>query len=141
MHDAQDRLLPARAASGAPRCCSAALPVRELPLVLHRPDGSVRRVLLTARALRTSADAPAPSCLVSFRDITEQHALRWRWRPPSCAGASRSKAPAPACGTTTRTAPRVFYSPGWKRMLGYAEAEISARSAVDAAHPPKTVRR
>ena len=33
---------------------------------------------------------------------------------------------------------RVFYSPGWKRMLGYAEAEISASlGEVDAAHPPE----
>ena len=125
MHDAQDRLLP-REQHPVRRVLLGGAAVRELPLVLHRPDGSVRRVLLTARALRTSADAPAPSCLVSFRDITEQHAsalaleaaeLRWRF---ALEGAGAGVWDYDADST------QVFYSPGWKQMLGYAEAEISA---------------
>src|SRR5690606_3668343 len=49
-------------------------PVREMPLIAHRPDGVVRRVLLTARALSPSAGSKALSCLVSFRDVTDQQA-------------------------------------------------------------------
>ena len=48
--------------------------VREMPLVVHRPDGVVRRVLLTARALSPSGGSRALSCLVSFRDVTDQQA-------------------------------------------------------------------
>ncbi len=73
MHDAQDHLLP-REQHPVRRVLLGGAAVRELPLVLHRPDGTVRRVLLTARALRTTTEATAPSCLVSFRDVTEQHA-------------------------------------------------------------------
>lgn len=49
-------------------------PVRELPLLLHRPDGTLRRALLTALPLRGADGAPGPACLVSFRDVTERHA-------------------------------------------------------------------
>jgi PAS domain S-box-containing protein len=99
-------------------------PARELPLVLHRPDGSLRRVLLTARALRTTADAPALSCLVSFRDITEQHAAaqaleaaetRWRF---ALEGAGDG------VWDYDEDTGQAFYSPRWKQMLGYADAEI-----------------
>ncbi len=73
LHDEQDRPIPPEA-HPVRRVLQGGAPARELPLVLHRPDGSVRRVLFTAQALRTSADVRAPSCLVSFRDVTERHA-------------------------------------------------------------------
>ncbi|MFT3665713.1 PAS domain-containing protein [Piscinibacter sp.] len=73
MHDEHDRPLtpethPVR------QVLAGGAPVRELPLVLHRHDGQVRRALLSARALPAAAGAPGPSCLMSFRDVTERHA-------------------------------------------------------------------
>ncbi len=73
LHDEHDRAFtpethPVR------RVLGGGEPVRELPLLLHRPDGTLRRALLTALPLRGADGAPGPACLVSFRDVTERHA-------------------------------------------------------------------
>lgn len=73
LHDAHDlALTPAE--HPVHRVLRGGEPVREMPLVVHRPDGAVRRVLLTARALSQGGGSKALSCLVSFRDVTEQQA-------------------------------------------------------------------
>ncbi len=73
LHDAQDRpLTPAD--HPVYRVLRGGEAVREMPLVVHRPDGAVLRVLLTARALSPGGDSNALSCLVTFRDVTGQQA-------------------------------------------------------------------
>lgn len=73
LHDAQDRPLtpanhPVYSVLGGGEA------VREMPLVVHRPDGAVLHVLLTARALSPGDGSKALSCLVTFRDVTDQQA-------------------------------------------------------------------
>ncbi len=73
LNDAQDRpLTPAD--HPVYRVLRGGDAVREMPLVVHRPDGAVLRVLLTARALSPGGDSKALSCLVTFRDVTGQQA-------------------------------------------------------------------
>ena len=71
LHDAHDRALTP-AEHPVHRVLRGGDPVREMPLVVHRPDGAVRRVLLTARALGPGGGSKALSCLVTFRDVTDQ---------------------------------------------------------------------
>jgi PAS domain S-box-containing protein len=73
LHDSHDQPLT-QADHPVQRVLRGGDGVREMPLVVHRPDGVVRRVLLTARALSPSAGSKALSCLVSFRDVTDQQA-------------------------------------------------------------------
>ncbi|TXC65962.1 PAS domain S-box protein [Piscinibacter aquaticus] len=73
LHDAQDRpLMPAN--HPVYRVLGGGDAVHEMPLVVHRPDGAVLHVLLTARALSPGGGSKALSCPVSFRDVTEQQA-------------------------------------------------------------------
>jgi PAS domain S-box-containing protein len=71
LHDGQDRPLTA-VDHPVYRVLRGGDSARELPLVLHRPDGTVRRLSLTARALRHAAGSTSLSCLVTFRDVTGQ---------------------------------------------------------------------
>ncbi|MGE4051818.1 MAG: ATP-binding protein, partial [Piscinibacter sp.] len=73
LHDSHDQPL-SPTAHPVQRVLRGGDGVREMPLVVHRPDGVVRRVLLTARALSPSGGSKALSCLVSFRDVTDQQA-------------------------------------------------------------------
>ena len=73
LHDSHDQPLT-QADHPVQRVLRGGDGVREMPLVVHRPDGVVRRVLLTARALSPSGGSKALSCLVSFRDVTDQQA-------------------------------------------------------------------
>ncbi|MBL0090918.1 MAG: PAS domain S-box protein [Piscinibacter sp.] len=100
-------------------------PVRDLPLQLHRPDGSARTMLITARAL-SGAGSPAVSCLVSFRDVTDQRVAaralaaaeeRWKFALEG-AGAG--------VWDYDEDTRQIFYSKGWKEMLGHADAEIGS---------------
>ena len=123
--DAQDpRLLPREQHPGAPRAaqrhCGARAAAGAAPAGWFGAPRAADRL-----RLRTSADAPAPSCLVSFRDITEQHAsalaleaaeLRWRFALEG-AGAGVGLRRGQHSGLLLA---------GLEVMLGYAEAEISA---------------
>uniref|UniRef100_UPI0031379380 PAS domain S-box protein n=1 Tax=Variovorax sp. YR752 TaxID=1884383 RepID=UPI0031379380 len=123
LHDEHDRPLtedqhPVR------RVLLGGAPVRDQALMLHRPDGVTRQVLLTARVLRNAAGNQALSCLVSFRDVTEQRAaaqalasaeVRWRF---ALEGAGDG------VWDFDEDTAQVYYSPRWKEMLGYAEHEI-----------------
>ena len=125
LHDAQDRPLglennPVR------RALVDGIEARDLPLVLHRPDGVVRRVLLTARVLRNLQGTQALSCLISFRDVTEQHAAaqalavaeaRWRFALEGSGD---------GVWDFDEDTQQVFFSLRWKEMLGYAEHEIGS---------------
>lgn len=73
LHDGQDQPLSS-ANHPVYRVLRGGDAVREMPLFLHRPDGVVRRVLLTARPLSHGGESQALSCLVTFRDVTDQHA-------------------------------------------------------------------
>lgn len=99
--------------------------VRDRALQLHRPDGSTRTMLLTARAL-SGAGSPAASCLITFRDVTDQRAAaqalgaaeeRWKFALEG-AGAG--------VWDYDEDSRRAFYSKGWKEMLGHADAEIGS---------------
>lgn len=123
LHDEQDRPLNP---SSHPvyRVLAGGPDERERALVLHRPDGAVRRVLLTARAMRDAAGQQARSCLVTFRDVTAEHAaaqalaaaeVRWRF---ALEGAGDG------VWDYDEDTQQVFYSTRWKEMLGHAEHEI-----------------
>jgi PAS domain S-box-containing protein len=125
LHDAQDRPLPNEEHPVRIVLLGGA-PVRDLALMLHRPDGVIRHVLLTARALRNAAGSQALSCLVSFRDITEQHAaaralanaeVRWRF---ALEGAGDG------VWDFDEDSGQVYFSPRWKEMLGFADHEIGS---------------
>ncbi|QTN25307.1 PAS domain S-box protein [Rhizobacter sp. AJA081-3] len=111
-------------------------PVRDRALQLHRPDGSTRTMMLTARAL-SGAGSPAASCLVSFRDVTDQRVAaralavaeeRWKF---ALEGAGDG------VWDYDEDTRRIFYSKSWKEMLGHAESEIgpSLSEWSDRIHP------
>lgn len=107
------------------RVLTGGKPVRDLPLQLHRPDGSSRTMLLTARAL-SGAGSPAVSCLVSFRDVTDQRAAA----RALAAAEERWKFALEGAGDGVwdydEDTRQVFYSRSWKEMLGHAESEIGS---------------
>lgn len=99
-------------------------PVRDRPILLHHPDGMVRTVLLTARALRHAGDAPGISCLVSFRDVTEQRAAaraladaeeRWKFALEGSGD---------GVWDFDEDRNRAYFSTRWKEMLGHADHEV-----------------
>jgi PAS domain S-box-containing protein len=111
-------------------------PVRDRALQLHRPDGSTRTMMLTARALR-GAGSPAASCLVSFRDVTDQRAAA----QALAAAEERWKFALEGAGAGVwdydEDSRKAFYSKGWKEMLGHVDAEIgsSLKEWSDRIHP------
>ncbi len=100
--------------------------VRDIPLVLHRPDGVLRHVLLTARALRNSQSHQALSCLVSFRDVTEQHAAAQALAAAEARWRFALEGSGDGVWDFDEDSQQVFFSPRWKEMLGYAEHEIGS---------------
>jgi PAS domain S-box-containing protein len=119
-----------KALAGAPA-------VRDQPYQLHRPDGSVRTMLLSARALNASLDDASLSCLVTFRDVTDRRAAekalaeaeeRWKF---ALEGAGDG------VWDYDEDTRRTYFSPRWKQMLGFADDEIghSLREWSDRVHP------
>ena len=111
-------------------------PARDLPLQLHRPDGSVRTMMLTARAL-SGGGSPVASCLVSFRDVTDQRAAA----RALAAAEERWKFALEGAGDGVwdydEDTRQVFYSKSWKEMLGHTDSEIgsSLTEWSDRVHP------
>ncbi|MBX3608115.1 MAG: PAS domain S-box protein, partial [Piscinibacter sp.] len=111
--------------------------VRDEPYLLHRPDGDARLMLVTVLALQGSPSGLPASCLVTFRDITDQRAAE----NALAAAEARWKFALEGAGDgvwdydeDTRNA---YFSPRWKEMLGFAEHEIgsSLREWLDRVHP------
>jgi PAS domain S-box-containing protein len=111
--------------------------VRDLPHLLHRPDGSARLMQMNVRALRARGDGMPLSCLVTFRDITERRAAekalaeaeeRWKF---ALEGAGDG------VWDYDEDTRQVFYSSRWKEMLGFTEHEIghSLREWWERVHP------
>ncbi|MFT3955544.1 MAG: PAS domain S-box protein [Piscinibacter sp.] len=128
MNDEQDRPLgpednPVR------RALVDGIEARDLPLVLHRPDGAVRRVLLTARVLRNLQGNQALSCLVSFRDVTGQHAAAQALAAAEARWRFALEGSGDGVWDLDEDTQQVFFSPRWKEMLGYAEHQIGSSLA------------
>jgi len=97
---------------------------RDVPLVLHSPDGQTRHVLLTTRPLR--AGAGSLSCLVTFRDVSERRAAalaleaaerRWRFALEGSGD---------GVWDFDEDTQQAFFSARWKQMLGHAEHEVGS---------------
>jgi PAS domain S-box-containing protein len=106
------------------RVLSGGPATRDVPYLLHRPDGSTRLVQMSVRPLRAGAPGQPISCLVTFRDVTDQRAAekalavaeeRWKVALEGAGDGVWDND-----GDTRRT----FYSPRWKEMLGYGVDEI-----------------
>ena len=111
--------------------------MRELPLVLPAGlSGAPRAADRAAHQRRRQRHSPA----VGFRDITGQCVCAGGL--PSCAGASRSKAPAPALMGRRRTALRSFLAglEADARLCTPRPRSALQTRRVDAAASPKTVR-
>jgi PAS domain S-box-containing protein len=111
--------------------------VKDMPQLLQRPDGSMRLMQLSAQPLRAAGDGTAPSCLVTFHDVTEQRAAE----KALAAAEERWKFALEGAGDgvwdNDEDTRRTFYSPRWKEMLGYAPDEIghSLEEWSDRVHP------
>jgi len=122
LHTEDDQPLP-EAQHPVRRVLNGDVDVKDL-LLLHRPDGAARFMLVAAHPLRRAGGGRPVSCLVTFRDVTDQraaeHALaaaeeRWKFALEGAGDGVWDY------DEDTRT---VFYSPRWKEMLGYAEHEV-----------------
>lgn len=125
LHDEHDRPLAERE-HPVRRVLVEGVSVRDVPLVLHRPDGVQRHVLLTARALRNSQGNQALSCLVSFRDITDQHAAAQALAAAEARWRFALEGSGDGVWDYDEDSQKVYFSPRWKEMLGYAEHEIGS---------------
>jgi PAS domain S-box-containing protein len=98
--------------------------IRDVPHLLHRPDGSTRLMQMSVRPLRAHAEGMPISGLVTFRDITDQRAAE----KALAAAEERWKFALEGAGDgvwdNDEDTRRTFYSPRWKEMLGYAADEI-----------------
>lgn len=111
--------------------------VIDRPHRLRLPDGTERLLRLSAQALpRETPDGPL-SCVVTFRDITEERLAaralaqaEERWKFALEGGGE-------GVWDLDETSGKVFFSPRWKAMLGYEEHEIgeSLREWTRRIHP------
>lgn len=141
LHDDDDRPLPDDAhpvltvLRGGPG-------VRDRPYRLHRPDGSVRTVLMSVSALDAGPGGVPHAGLVTFRDVTDRRAAekalaeaeeRWKF---ALEGAGDG------VWDYDEDTRRAYFSPGWKRMLGHADDEIgsSLREWTERVHPDDKAR-
>lgn len=136
LHDELDRPL-SRAMHPVRKVLAGAAAVRDEAYQLHRTDGSVRTMLLTVSALNVRQDDGVPSCLVTFRDVTDRRVAekalaeaeeRWKFALESAGD---------GVWDNDEDSRRTFFSPRWKQMLGYADDEIghSLREWADRVHP------
>ncbi len=123
LHDAHDQPL---SPSDHPvyRVLRGGAAARDVPLILHRPDGQVRHVLLTARPLR--AGAGSLSCLVTFRDVTEQHAAALALEAAERRWSFALEGSGDGVWDFDEDTQQAFFSLRWKQMLGHAEHEIGS---------------
>ncbi len=111
--------------------------VRDMPQLMRRPDGALRLMQLSAQPLQSSAGATAPSCLVTFHDVTDQRVAE----KALAAAEERWKFALEGAGDgvwdNDEDARRTYYSPRWKAMLGHAADEIgdSLREWSERVHP------
>lgn len=111
--------------------------VRDEPYLLRGTGGYARLMLVSVLALQGSPSGLPASCLVTFRDITDQRAAQ----NALAAAEARWKFALDGAGDgvwdfdeDTRSA---YFSPRWKEMLGHAEHEIgtSLKEWLDRIHP------
>ena len=136
LHDESDRPL-APHAHPVRRVLRGGTAVRDQPYRLHRPDGSVRTMLMSVQALNVREDGASLGCLVTLRDVTDQRAAekalaeaeeRWKF---ALEGAGDG------VWDYDEDTRRTYFSPRWKQMLGYADDEIghSMKEWADRVHP------
>lgn len=89
-----------------------------------RPDGSVIIVRLTAQPLPAASNDSERACVVTFRDITAERAAEAALAEAEARWQFALEGAETAVWDYDELAQRMFYSPRWKRMLGYAEHEI-----------------
>lgn len=97
---------------------------RDVPLILHRPDGQARHVLLTTRPLR--AGGGSLSCLVTFRDVTERRAAALALEAAERRWSFALEGSGDGVWDFDEDTEQAFFSPRWKQMLGHAEHEIGS---------------
>ncbi len=99
-------------------------PLVDQVYALRRPDGELRWLELNAHPLQVRPEGGAFSVMLTFRDVTRQRAAE----QALVAAEERWKFALEGSGDGVwdwdiRTN-KVFYSPRWKKMMGYAEDEI-----------------
>ncbi|MEY4560990.1 MAG: hypothetical protein RLZZ618_267 [Pseudomonadota bacterium] len=100
-------------------------PLVDAVYALRRPDGNIRWLELNAHPLQLRPEGSTFSVVLTFRDVTRQRASeqalvaaeeRWKFALESSGDG--------VWDWDTQTN-KVFYSPRWKSMMGYAEDEIT----------------
>ncbi|MCW5664252.1 MAG: PAS domain S-box protein [Piscinibacter sp.] len=111
--------------------------VRDEPYLLRGRDGYERLMLVSVMALQVSTSGLPASCLVTFRDITDQRAAE----RALAAAEARWKFALDGAGDGVwdydEDSRIAYFSPRWKEMLGYAENELgqSLNEWLDRIHP------
>ncbi len=116
--------------------------VRDEPYLLRGRDGYERLMLVSVLALQVSTSSLPASCLVTFRDITDQRAAE----RALAAAEARWKFALDGAGDGVwdydEDSRSAYFSPRWKEMLGYAEHELgtSLNEWLDRIHPDDVAR-
>ena len=136
LHDELDRPLPAPE-HPVRKVMAGAGSVRDLAYQLHRPNGAVRTMLLSVRALHPGPGGVPLSCLVTFRDVTDQRAAERALAEAEERWSFALEGAGDGVWDYDEDQRRVFFSPGWKAMVGHADDEVgnSLREWSSRVHP------
>ncbi|HEX3140469.1 MAG TPA: PAS domain S-box protein [Rhizobacter sp.] len=91
---------------------------------LRRPDGQLRWVELNAHPLQLRPEGGTFAVVLTFRDITQQRSAEQALASAEERWKFALEGPGDGVWDWDLRSNRIFYSPRWKEMRGYAEHEI-----------------